>query len=453
MKRKHVGILLAAAMTLGACGSSTTGSAQQGALDTSTAKGTVNYWLWDDNQKPAYQKCATDFMKANPGIDIKITQYSWDDYWNSLNNAMASGTAPDVFTNHLTMYPQYVSQQQLQPLDDTLAADHFDTDQYQPGLASLWVGQDGLRYGLPKDFDTIALYYNKQLLADAGVSADQLAALTWNPDDGGTYEKMMAHLTIDANGKRGDEQGFDKAKVKVYGLGLDGYSGGALGQAQWSMYTATQGWTVTDKNPWGTHYNYDKPEFQKTIAWMQGMMSKGYMPPLEAITGQTTMDLFAAGKYATVMNGSWVINQAYSYKGLQVGIAPTPLGPNGKRASMYNGLADSVWAGSQNKAAAIKWVEYLGSAACQDVIGKASVVFPAIPHATDLAKDAFASKGIDVKNFLIHLENKTGFLPQVTEHGPEINGIMNPAVDAVVTGQKPASSLTQANEEVNALFN
>ena len=27
---------------------------------------------------------------------------------------------------------------------------------YQEGLADLWVGQDGKRYGLPKDLDTVA---------------------------------------------------------------------------------------------------------------------------------------------------------------------------------------------------------------------------------------------------------------------------------------------------------
>ena len=60
-----------------------------------------------------------------------------------------------MFTNHLSKYPEFVTQQQLVPLDDTLAKDGFNADQYQPGLADLWKGQDGKRYGLPKDFDTV----------------------------------------------------------------------------------------------------------------------------------------------------------------------------------------------------------------------------------------------------------------------------------------------------------
>ena len=54
----------------------------------------------------------------------------------------------------------------------------------------------------------------------AGLTAEQMANLDWNPQDGGSYEKAIAHLTVDKNGVRGDEAGFDKNNVAVYGLGL-----------------------------------------------------------------------------------------------------------------------------------------------------------------------------------------------------------------------------------------
>ena len=112
--------------------------------------------------------CADKFKKANPNVNVKITQYGWDDYWAKLTNGFVAGDAPDVFTNHLAKYPEFVTQQQLVPLDDTLAKDGFNVDQYQQGLADLWKGPDGKRYGLPKDFDTVAIFYNKKLVADAG---------------------------------------------------------------------------------------------------------------------------------------------------------------------------------------------------------------------------------------------------------------------------------------------
>lgn len=436
---------VALSMTLVACGGGgATSPSAAGSAAGEAASGTVTYWLWDANQLPAYKACADAFTAANPNIKVEITQAGWDDYWTKVTNGFVAGTAPDVFTDHLSRYPEFVQNQQLEPLDD------LKLDTYQKGLADLWVGQDGKRYGLPKDFDTVAIFYNKKVLADAGVKEADLASMTWNYDDGGSYEKMIAHLTVDANGKRGDEAGFDKTKVKVYGLGLDGGSGGAYGQTQWSMYTGSTGWQFTDKNPWGTKYNYNDEKFQKTQAWMAKLIDKGYMPSVAAVTGQSSLDIFGAGKYAMVTQGSWMIGSFYGLKGIEVGVAPTPVGPTGKRSSMYNGLADSIWVGSKNKPAAKKWVEFLGSAACQDIVGEKGVVFPAVPSGTDKAAAAFKAKGVDTDAFLVHIKDGTTFLFPITDKASQVVNIMSPAMDSVYNGKEPATSLTKANDEVNA---
>ncbi|WP_207913909.1 hypothetical protein [Micromonospora sp. KC213] len=86
-------------------------------------------------------------------------------------------------------------------------------------------------------------------MEEAGVKTEDLQNLTWNPTDGGTYEKLIPRLTVDKNGKRGDEPGFDKTKVATYGLGLNS-SGGGFGQTEWSQYTFSTGWTHGDRTPW-----------------------------------------------------------------------------------------------------------------------------------------------------------------------------------------------------------
>ena len=115
MKRTLGAIAAAAtiALSLSACGGGNTSA---------EAKGEINYWLWDANQLPAYQQCADDFTKANPDITVKITQRGWDDYWTTLTNGFVAGTAPDVFTNHLSKYPEYAAKKQLLSLDDAVAA-------------------------------------------------------------------------------------------------------------------------------------------------------------------------------------------------------------------------------------------------------------------------------------------------------------------------------------------
>ena len=458
--RKKLGAALvgvaAFSLTLTACGGGGGdgggGSVEGEAIDTANASGEINYWLWDNAQLPAYQACADKFKQANPNASVKISQYAYDDYWAKLTNGFVAGDAPDVFTNHLSKYPEYVTQQQLVPLDATLEKDGFNVDQYQPGLADLWKGPDGKRYGLPKDFDTVAIFYNKKLTEEGGVTEEQLKTLTWNPTDGGTYEKAIAHLTVDTSGKRGDEAGFDKSKIKVYGLGLDDSAGAGVGQTQWSMYTGSNNWTFTDKNPWGTKYNYDQPQFQETIGWFYSLIEKGYMPSVPAVTGQSSSDIFSAGKYAMITNGSWVTNAMFGFKGVETGLAPTPIGPTGKNASMYNGLADSIWVGAKNKPVAAKWVEFTGSPECQNIVGELGIVFPAIPAATKKAEAAWKAKGIDVTPFTDQVKNKTTFLFPITDYASQIAGIMQPAMDSVMTGKAEPSSFTEANEQVNQLF-
>ena len=171
------------------------------ASDDSTDGETISYWLWDSNQQPAYQQCADDFA-AESGITVKIEQFGWADYWQGITTGFASGTAPDVFTDHLSYYPEFVSNGQLLGISDLIEKDGVDLSIYQEGLADLWQDQEGERYGLPKDFDTVALFYNDAMATEAGLTAEQLAALEWNPADGGSFEDAIAALTVDANGVR-----------------------------------------------------------------------------------------------------------------------------------------------------------------------------------------------------------------------------------------------------------
>ena len=83
----------------------------------------INYWLWDNNQLPSYRACADAFEKQNPDIKIKITQTGWFDYWTALNTAFVSGTAPDVFWNHLSRYPDFAQNNLLVDLAPLIQRD------------------------------------------------------------------------------------------------------------------------------------------------------------------------------------------------------------------------------------------------------------------------------------------------------------------------------------------
>ena len=412
--------------------------------------GPITYWMWDASQLPAYQQCALDFQELNPDIEVTIEQFGWDDYWNKLFTGFVASSAPDVFVDHTSRFGEFAARGLIEPIDDRLAESDVDLDAYVPGSAELWVGPDGKRYGLPKDFDTIGIFYNAAMAEEAGVTAEQMGSLTWNPTDGGTYEQVIARLTVDENGVRGDEPGFDPENVATYGLGLEN-SGQAFGQTQWSYLTASTGWTYTDEGAWGTEFNYDDPRFQETIAWWRGLIEKGFMPPLAVTEGGSLDQQLQAGRYAMITNGSWNIANYAKLQGIELATAPTPVGPEG-RATMTNSLGDTISTSSQRKGAAWEWVQYLASEECQSVVAQGGVVVPALSSLTDDAVERLSESGLDITAFTAPIEDGETFpYPEVLSTS-EVNTIMGGALDEVLAFRAEPEALTEADQRVEAVF-
>ncbi|MFC5929005.1 sugar ABC transporter substrate-binding protein [Cryobacterium melibiosiphilum] len=446
--RRTAASVIAVAVTVTLAGCAQAGTAE-GAWGEA---GELSYWMWDSNQMPVYQQCADDFELLHPDITIAIEQYGYDDYWNKLMTSFVANSAPDVFVDHSSKYGDYAERGLIENLDPLINAADIDTTRFVDGTLELWQGRDGNQYGMPKDWDTVAIFYNEDMTTDAGISAADLAAMTWNPTDGGSYEQVIASLTVDTNGVRGNEAGFDKTSVETFGLGLDD-SGGGYGQLSWSMLAATTGWTSMDEPTWGSTLNYDDERFQDTIAWWRGLIEKGYMPPLAQTVGASLSTQLQAGSYAMVTDGAWNINTFDKLQGVNLNTAATPAGVDGERASMFNSLADSISVSSTKKAAAWEWVQYLASTDCQQVVAEAGVVFPSISSVGDDAEAAFAETGFDIDAFTTHIDDETTVLFPLSGAAVEINAVMTNAMDRVLSFGLDPSDLTEVNERVNGLLN
>ena len=446
-------IIIASSLILGACGdntatpaaSSTTAAASSGAV-------TIRYQLWEAAQQPAYQACADAFTKQNPNITVKIEQLGWDDYWSGLQTSMVGGTAPDVFTDHLAKYPEFASKGQLLDIQSFVDKDKVDTTQYLSGLADLWV-KDGKRYGLPKDWDTIALLYNKDMLKKAGLDEASLKDLTWNAQDGGTFGTLIKKLTLDANGNNATQANFDKTKVVQYGFIPQGDGGNNNGQTNWSMFAVSNGWKFND-GPWSKKYYFDDPKLAETIQWYADLnLTQGVAPSFADISSLKPNTLFSTGKGAITTDGSWTISQYVKDSKFQIGWAPLPKGPQGRK-SMFNGLADSIWVGSKHQAEAWQWVKFASSKTCEDIVGSFGVVFPATKSGVDAALAKYKAAGLDVSAYTDEALDPNGtFLFPIADHASEVTAIMTPALQSVMIGKaKAADALKTANQQVNALF-
>ena len=412
----------------------------------------IDYWLWDANQLPAYSAAIDAFMDQNPDVFVRVTQLGWDDYWTKLTASFVAEAGPDAFADHLARYPEFVKLGVIAPLDDLAPLADITAERFQDGLQELWTGQDGTRYGIPKDYDTIAVMYDKNMLAEEGLSEDDLAGLDWNPEDGGSFERMLARLTIDENGVRGDEEGFDPTRVARYGMGADAgidYTG----QSSWSAFAFSTGWTFTDADTWGTTFRYDDDRFAATMDWYFGLVDKGLFPPFGTFGDSSPVQTqVQSGKAALGLAGSWMISTWANLEGVDLGIAPLPAGPIGTPMSMFNGLGDSISAQSEHKEEAARLIAFLASDEAQRLIGERAPFFPATDAGTEAAIAAYADQGLDVTPFTDRVaDGETGLYPLV-ENSASIMSIMQPAFDQCWMRQIDGADFAAYNERVNALF-
>ncbi|WP_319517938.1 sugar ABC transporter substrate-binding protein [uncultured Martelella sp.] len=413
-----------------------------------SAQDTVRYWMWDGQQAPVYQQCADAFEAENPDIRIEITQTGWDQYWTNLTTSFISGDAPDVFVNHLMRLPEFAANDMIVDLAPLIEDADYDTAGYLPGLLDNW-SKDGAVYGLPKDWATVAVAYDRDKLEAAGMTPEDLADMSWNPEDGGSFQNVIARLTVDTNGKHGDEAGFDPNSVATFGFVLNPLS--PQGETEWAYLAASTGWQFIDE-PWSDHYNFDDPRLTETLVWLRDLARVHHFMPTVEQTGRLGAEtLMFSDKGAMTVTGSWLIGLYHQSKP-SVAFAPIPAGPEGRK-TMFNGLADSIWSGSPVQESAWKWVQFLGSDACQSIVAGSAVVFPAQEDLMDATVEAYAEKGIDVSAFTEVATPETTFAPPITDYGNEIASIVKAALERVMLGQgDPQEVLEQANDEVNWLF-
>jgi multiple sugar transport system substrate-binding protein len=414
------------------------------------AKVEINYWLWDSGQLPVYRAVADAFEKHNPDIRIKITQMAWTDYWISLTTGFIAGTAPDVFVNHAAKFPEFVINGTLTDLAPRAARDGIAPTDFLPSLYALW-SRDGRQYALPKDWDTVALVYNCELLAEAGVSPADLESLDWNPHDGGSFGQMLARLTVDETGKNALTPGFDPARIRHYGLLLDGQPDG-FGQLGWSHFAASNGFRYHD-GPWSHRFHYDDPRLAETLQWLRDASRRGWIVPAQQARQIGAPGLFAARKGALVLTGSWLINWFAGNTRFPFGFASLPAGPLGRKV-MVNGLGDSIWSGTRHPNAAWRWVRYLASEEGQWMAAEFGRTFPARDRAGREAAAVMSRQVGDLSAFTRAARAPGGTFPYpVTGHGSDLQSVTKAAMDEIfLTDASIPAVLEKMNREVNALF-
>jgi len=105
------------------------------------------------------------FTKKYPKIKVsKLVAVGNFNEWLQLN--MASGTAPDISFIGSTLAKDFISYDAFMPLNDI-----FTQEEFKEFYSTLLDGftAKGKVYGIPKDFNTLVMYYNKDMFKAAGI--------------------------------------------------------------------------------------------------------------------------------------------------------------------------------------------------------------------------------------------------------------------------------------------
>lgn len=349
--KKVMALVLASAMvfSMAACGgSSDEGKKEEGTeANKDSDKGSdskdveLSVSIWDANQEPGLKEILADFTEET-GIKTKLSVVKWEEYWTMLEAGAQGGSLPDVFWMHSNESERYMSNDMLLDLTDKIAeSDKIDPENYPEDIWGLYTYDDKY-FAVPKDVDTIALWYNKAMFDEAGL-AYPTADWTW--DDVTEAAKKLT-----------------KEDGSQYGLALRNDNNQA---GYYNLIYDNGGYIISDDK---TKSGWDDPKTIEAMEMLEGWIKDGVMPPLEVMAENGEDVLFQSGKVAMVPQGSWMV-AAYrdnEYTAENCDLVELPKSATtGRRVSLYNGLGWAAAANGEHTEEAWKLIEYLGSKEAQ----------------------------------------------------------------------------------------
>ncbi|MBE6072663.1 MAG: sugar ABC transporter substrate-binding protein [Clostridium butyricum] len=323
---------------IGGCGSS--------AAKDSEGNATITYALWDKNQEAGMKKIAEAFEQKNPGIKVNVEVTPWDQYWTKLEAGASGNSMPDVFWMHSNQSYKYASNGILMDLSDA----NVDYSKFPKDLVDLYKVNDK-NYAVPKDFDTIGLWYNKTLFDEAGIAY---------PDETWTWDNML-----DAARKLTNES-----------EGIYGFAAPLNLQEGIDNFIYQNGGQVFSDDK--TKSAWDTPEVKEAVQWYVDLSLKEKVSPTQKQFAENTNTVFfESGKVAMYMAGSWMLGElaGNDYVKANCDVAVLPQGK--KRASIYNGLGNAVAASTSHPEEAKKFVEFLGSEEANKLQAESGAAIPA----------------------------------------------------------------------------
>lgn len=363
--KKAAAVILTSIMTLSlaACSGngndSKTGSGDDAAKTSDSKNVELSVSIWDPNQEPGIKEILGDFT-AKTGIKTKLSVIKWEEYWTMLEAGAQGGSLPDVFWMHSNESQRYMSNDMLLDLTNKIAdSSEVNPDNYPKDIWGLYTYEDKY-YAVPKDVDTIALWYNKAMFDEAGLD---YPTADWTWDD----------LTVAA-------KALTKKDKSQYGFAMRNDNNQA---GYYNLIYDNEGFVINDDK---TKSGWDNPKTIEAMQQLEEWIKLGVMPSIETMAENNEDVLLQSGQIAMTAQGSWMLpayrDNEYTAKNCDVVELPKSAS-TGKRVSLYNGLGWAASANGKHTAEAWKLIEYLGSKEAQTRQAELGITMSAYNETSD----------------------------------------------------------------------
>jgi multiple sugar transport system substrate-binding protein len=401
----------------------------------------VTVRLWDEQVAAAYRESFAEFSRLHPDIEVRVNVVAYANYFDTLRTDAAGGSADDIFWLSNAYFAGYADSGRLMDIGKLLGPKAAAG--WEPSVVEQFT-RNGVLWGVPQLTDAgIAVYYNADLLEAAGVDPGRLNRVRWSPGDVDTLRPLLARLTVDADGRRADEPGFDAGRVRQWG-----YNAANDLQAIYLNYIGSAGGRFSD----GDRFAFDNPGAETAFTYLVTLINEDHVAPPASDTngnGDFSRNQFLQGRMALFQSGTYNLAAIAEQSRFRWGVAPMPIGPVG-RVSVTNGIAAAGNSATEHPEAVREVLAWMGSARGNRYLGARGAAVPAVLAAQQVYFDYWARRGVDVKPFFTVLDG-----PRIPAPGgagfPAGFQALQPFFDEMFLGRADvATTLAQAQAAANA---
>ena len=268
---------------------------------------TIRINTWDGGLALGYlEQIASDFMQLHPNIKVQVESVP-EGLGQSILVQLAGGSAPDIFQIGDGDISSFQARGALRDLAPYINGENpLNLNDFYDSILDIGRIGDGL-FALPKDFSTIAIYYNKDMFDEAGID---YPTGDWTWDE---LRQIANRLTVFGTGDSVERFGLQWASGPRWVFPLVYAFGGDV--------ISPDGSTVVG------YTNGDAAI--AAIEWYNDFMhSDRAIPSAIQTAAMQGVDLFLSKLTAMSLTGTWPANQ-YLEAGMNFGTTTLPRGPAG----------------------------------------------------------------------------------------------------------------------------